>query len=206
MNVNLNLVSSWHTNILLLKTEILNKFLPEMTQQLLLRQTLLSMKGPVLYFQIPAHLQKMLPFSALQAANHQAALAAAACLPQQLAQMQAAAAAQHYNSLSVSQVNMNPSNVTSLAGQHGVTATGMPTYTGGHMYATPTMTQAQALSALSHHHQVNGLVSTVPTMALSPSMGGVTLAHPASSMQKLLSLPPPKVRNPHLLTQKIKKY
>ena len=136
----------------------------------------------------------MLPFSALQAANHQAALAAAACLPQQLAQMQAAAAAQHYNSLSASQVNMTP--VTSLAGQHGVTGTAMPTYTGGHMYAaTPTLTQAQALSALSHHHQVNGLVSTVPTMALSPSMGGVTLAHPAASMQKLLSLPPPKVRN-----------
>jgi hypothetical protein len=36
-------------------------------------------------------------------------------------------------------------------------------------------------------------VSTVPTMALSPSLGSVTLAHPAA-MQKLLSLPPPKVR------------
>jgi hypothetical protein len=152
------------------------------------------MRQFLLPFQIPAHLQKMLPFSALQAANHQAALAAAACLPQQLAQMQAAAAAQHYNSLSASQMSMSPTSVTSLGGQHGVTGTAMPTYTGGPVYAaTPTLTQAQALSALSHHHQVNGLVSTVPTMALSPSLGSVTLAHPAA-MQKLLSLPPPKVR------------
>jgi hypothetical protein len=62
--------------------------------------------------------------------------------------------------------------------------------------AAPTLTQAQAqaLSALGHHPHVNGLVSTVPTMALSPTMGGVALTHPATSMQKLLSLPPPKVR------------
>lgn len=137
----------------------------------------------------------MLPFSALQAANHQAALAAAACLPQQLAQMQAVANAQHYNALSASQCNMSPSNVTSMTGQH-VAGTTMPTYThGGQVYATtPTFTQAQALSALGHHPHLNGLVSTVPTMALSPSLGSVTLGHPATSMQKLLTLPPPKVR------------
>ena len=134
----------------------------------------------------------MLPFSALQAANHQAALA------QQLAHMQAAA--QHYNSMSASQVSLSPPIVTSLAGQNGVTGNPMTTYThqGGHVYATGTtltQAQAQALSAMGHHpHHVNGLVSSVPSMVLSPSIGNVTLNHPAASMQKLLSLPPPKVR------------
>jgi hypothetical protein len=136
----------------------------------------------------------MLPFSALQAANHQAALA------QQLAHMQAAAAAQHYNYMSDSQVNFSPSTVTSLGGQHGIMGNPMTAYTnpGGHVYGAGsalTQAQAQALSALGQHqHYVNGLLSSVPNMALSSSMSNVTLAHPASSMQKLLSLPPPKVQ------------
>ena len=144
----------------------------------------------------------MLPFSALQAANYQNAMAA--CLPQQLAQMQAAAVAQHYTSMSASQVNMSPSIVTSLAGQHqhpgqGVQVTAMNTYThpSGAVYATAaglTQAQAQALQAMSqHHHHQHQMVSSVPSMALSPSMGSVTLSHPTTSMQKLLSLPPPKV-------------
>ena len=140
----------------------------------------------------------MLPFSALQAANYQQALAA---------QMQAAAAvAQHYTSLSASQVNnMSPSIVNSMAGQqhHGGQVTGMNTYThpSGAVYATApglTQAQAQALQAMGHHHQMHQhqhqMVSSVPGMALSPSMAcSVNLSHPNTSMQKLLSLPPPKV-------------
>jgi hypothetical protein len=144
----------------------------------------------------------MLPYSALQAANYQNAIAA--CLPQQLAQMQAAAVAQHYTSLSASQVNMSPSIVNSLAGQHqhpghGVQVTAMNSYThpSGAVYATATgltQAQAQALQAMGHHqHHQQQMVSSVASMALSPSMGSVTLSHPNMSMQKLLSLPPPKV-------------
>lgn len=79
------------------------------------------LNGPHTNYPIPAHLQKLLPYTVLHAANQHAAVA---CLPQQLAQLQAqaAAAAQHYSALSATAnqtVNMTQPMVTSMPGQNG---------------------------------------------------------------------------------------
>ena len=79
-----------------------------------------------------------------------------------------------------------------------MTAISTYTHPSGAVYATPGgLSQAQTLTAMGHHAHsahVNGLVATVSNMGLSPTIATMAIPHHSSSMQKLLSLPPPKVR------------
>jgi len=75
------------------------------------------------------------------------------------------------------------------------------THPSGAVYAAPAqLNQSQTLSALGHSINSGHIIATVPNMGLSPSIASMALSHTSSSIQKLMSLPPPKVRKNFLMS------